>query len=246
MDVSKELANDTSKKSFMKHVFDIETESQKEMMNIIQYSLLALIPVLLLNKAVQTLFPEADESKSNMEIAMEVAGQTLVMFLGILFIHRLVTYVPTYSKMDYSPFKVTNVVIAFLSIVLSIQSRIGEKANILIDRFMSYFNGGAKKQPAVAKQGAPSPGGMMVHGNGPVSSGGMMPPNPMMSNQPVSQPGYGGNPMMNNTPNAANMGMQGDFGNGMGMGGYGLLDQGNGFDTILAANDGGMSWGAPF
>lgn len=238
MDVSKELSTDTTKRSFMKHVFDIDTDSQKEMMNIVQYSLLALIPVLILNKMVQTFFPEADESKNNIEIAMEVAGQTVVMFLGILFIHRLVTYVPTYSKQDYTPFKVTNVVIAFLSIVLSIQSRIGEKANILIDRLMSYFNGEPKKTPQQPQQQQQP---HIVQGNGPVSSGGLMPPNPMPNYQQQSH--NGNNPMVGNTqPSGGNTGMQGDFGNGMN--GYGLLGQGQ--DEILAANEAGIMWGAPF
>ena len=43
---------------FFKHVFNFEEESQAEMLNIIQYGILAIIPVVILNKMVQTLIPE--------------------------------------------------------------------------------------------------------------------------------------------------------------------------------------------
>lgn len=231
MDVSKELAESSTKKSFIKHVFDIEEDSQKEMLNIVQYSLLALIPVLLLNKSVQTLFPEADDSKNNIELLMEVAGQTMVMFLGMLLIHRLVTYVPTYSKVDYSPLRVTNVVIAFLTIVLSIQSRIGEKANILFDRLMSYFRP-LPKEPETAKQGQ----NQGNNGNVPMPPGGGFQVN-VMPNAGISH---------TVAPMQQPQGMPTQQGQASMQGGndYGLMGMGN--DDIMAANEGGSMWGSAF
>lgn len=230
MDVSRELAESTTKKSFIKHVFDIEEDSQKEMLNIVQYSLLALIPVLLLNKSVQALFPEADDSKNNIELLIEVAGQTVVMFLGMLLIHRIVTYVPTYSNVDYSPLRVTNVVIAFLTIVLSIQSRIGEKANILFDRLMSYFRP-LPKEPETAKQGQQG-----NNGNVPMPPGGGFQVNVMPNagishvQQHVPQPQVAPSQHVQPTMTGGND--------------YGLM--GMGTDEIMAANDGGSMWGSAF
>ena len=68
------------------------------------------------------------------------------MFIGIFFIHRLVTFVPTYSKTNYEQFNVTSIVIAFLVIVLSLQTRLGEKVNILIDRLLDYIDGNKCKR----------------------------------------------------------------------------------------------------
>jgi len=228
MDVSKELSEASTKPSFFNHVFNMEQDSQTELMNIVQYSLIALIPVLVLNKAVQTLFPEVDESKNNIELAFEIIGQTIVMFSGMLFIHRLITYIPTYSKVDYSPLRVTNVVIAFLSIVLSIQSRIGEKANVLLDRLMSYLRPYEKTTPvAVANPVHQTPNG---HTSTPMpppqyeqqSSSFSMPPTPQLP--PQSAP----NTNLNNGEST--------------MGGYGMEPH----DDIMAANDSGMSWGSAF
>ena len=41
------------KPSFFKHVFNFNDDSKSEMMNIIQYAVLALIPVVLMNKIMQ-------------------------------------------------------------------------------------------------------------------------------------------------------------------------------------------------
>jgi hypothetical protein len=39
------------KPGFFKHVFNFNDDSKSEMMNIVQYAVLALIPVIILNKA---------------------------------------------------------------------------------------------------------------------------------------------------------------------------------------------------
>lgn len=235
MDVSKELSENSTKKSFFKHVFNMEDDSQKEILNIIQYSLIAIIPILLLNKSVQTFFPEADESKNNIELLMEVVGQTVVMFLGMLLIHRLVTYVPTYSKVDYSPLHITNVVIAFLTIVLSIQSRIGEKANILFDRLMSYFRV-SPKETSVTQQ--PQQSQQPQHGQNTMAP---LPPGGNQLNNGMHSP-----PMQQQTPPM----QQGNYDGANSMqnqqqdNSYSLLNSGQ--DDIMASNEAGMSWGSAF
>ena len=59
-----ELTKATSgKPGFFKHVFNFNDDSKSEMMNIVQYAVLALIPVIIMNKAMQKFVPEADEEK---------------------------------------------------------------------------------------------------------------------------------------------------------------------------------------
>jgi len=130
-----------SKNSFFQHVFKFDDDSKSELLNIGQYSILSIIPIVFLNKSIQKFFPEVDDEASTLELLAEIIGQILIMFTGIFFIHRLVTFVPTYSKTNYEQFNVTNIVIAFLVIVLSLQTRLGEKVNILIDRLLDYIDG---------------------------------------------------------------------------------------------------------
>ena len=116
-----ELSKTSSgKPSFFKHVFNFDRESKATMLNIIQYSVLALIPVVIFNKLMQRFVPEADEDKSSLEIVSEVLAQVIVMFLVILIIHRIITYIPTYSGEKYVDFSVTNIILAMLVIILSL------------------------------------------------------------------------------------------------------------------------------
>ena len=126
---------------FIKHVFKFDSGTKKELINIIQYAVLSVIPVVVLNKSVQKLIPEADDEKGSIEILAEVLTQLIIMFLGMFFIHRIVSFVPTYSKLEYENFSVVNVVMAFLVIVLSLQTKLGLKMNILAERFIDIFEG---------------------------------------------------------------------------------------------------------
>jgi hypothetical protein len=137
---------------FFNSVFDFGQDSKAEMSNIIQYSLMAIIPIILLNKATQSLIPEADESKGSFELSAEVAFQTIFMFLGLYLIHKAIIYIPTYSELKYSELNITNIILVALAIVLSLQTRLGEKANIVYERLWDYIDG--KKPVANKKQTA--------------------------------------------------------------------------------------------
>jgi hypothetical protein len=142
MDSLEDLTKSTNgKPSFFKHVFNFDETSKSEMSNIIQYAVLALIPVVIMNKLIQRYVPEADDTKGSPEILAEIIGQVIVMFLGILIIHRIITFIPTHSGEKYSDFSVTNIILAFLVIVLSLQTKLGEKVSIIVDRVVELWEG---------------------------------------------------------------------------------------------------------
>lgn len=183
MDNLEESAKTTlSKNSFFQHVFKYDDDTKSELLNIIQYSILCIIPIVFLNKSIQKFFPEVDEDGSTIELLAEIAGQTVTMFLGIFMIHRLVTYVPTYSATNYEQFNVTSIIIGFLVIVLSLQTRLGEKVNILIDRLLDYMDGSKNAKEEVAKAKAAQGGQVRTSGNvnmqnlttNPMTQGGQM------------------------------------------------------------------------
>ena len=138
--------SDDSKKNFFKHVFNFEDESKADMLNIIQYSLIAIIPVILLNKTMSKYVPEADEQKGSLEIVAEVVVQIISMFVGLLIIHRAITFVPTYSGMKYPEFNVIFVILAVLMITLSLQTKLGEKVSVLFDRVIELWDGKSDKK----------------------------------------------------------------------------------------------------
>jgi len=128
-------------KTFLSHVFSTTEEGKAELLNVIQYAVLAIVPVVALNKTIQRIIPDVDPDKSSLEITIEILLQLVLLFVGIVLIHRIVSYVPTYSGFKYDPFVLTNVIIAFLVIVVSIQTKIGIKTNILVERLGELWNG---------------------------------------------------------------------------------------------------------
>lgn len=138
-------SSDDTKKNFIKHVFNFEDDSKSDMLNIIQYSLIAIIPVILLNKTMAKYVPEADENKGSLEIVAEVIVQIISMFIGLLIIHRVITYVPTYSGMKYPDFNIVFIILAVLMITLSLQTKLGEKVGMLFDRVVELWDGKVEK-----------------------------------------------------------------------------------------------------
>ena len=141
MDPIQEVNSSFSKSSFISHVLSTSEESKAEILNCVQYASLGVVPIVLLNKLIQRFIPEADLDKSSLELLVEIFLQIVIMFCGIIVVHRMITYIPTYSGYDYEAFTLTNAVLAFMVIILSIQSKLGIKANIVYERMVDLWNG---------------------------------------------------------------------------------------------------------
>ena len=183
-----------NKKNFFYFVFNFDSGSKAEMLNIIQYSVLALIPIILLNKSLQQYVPEADDKKGSLELSVEVVLQTIIMFLGLYFIHRIVVYLPTYSGVDYPEFYIHFSILAILMITLSLQTKIGEKVTILTDRIYELWNGKSADKNKKNKKDAAGKNNSMILRQ-PVSTG-------ISSQGPIDQTSSIGN-----LPNTADMAM---------------------------------------
>jgi hypothetical protein len=99
--------------------------------------------------------PESDVKKSSMEVVAEILVQVIVMFMGILVIHRMITFVPTYSGMKYPDYNVIFSILAILMITMSLQTKLGEKVNILVERIVDLWEGNTddKKKKKKKQQG---------------------------------------------------------------------------------------------
>lgn len=134
------LLNEPVKQSFFKTVFNFDEDSRAEYLNVAQYTVMAIIPILLLNKAVGYVMPMVDENKGSLELSLEVIIQSILLFIGILIINKAIRYFPTYSGMNYQPMDMLSLVPMFLVIMLSLQTRIGQKSAIVVDRTMEIIS----------------------------------------------------------------------------------------------------------
>ena len=126
---------------FFKHVLNFDEDSKSDMLNVIQYSIISIIPIVILNKSMQKYVPEADEQKGSFEILAEVVIQIICIFIGLLLVHRMVTYIPTYSGMLYPEFNIIFIVLAVLMITMSLQTKLGDKISIITDRMVELWEG---------------------------------------------------------------------------------------------------------
>ena len=134
-------SSDDSNKSFFKHVFNFDDDSKSDILNILQYALIAIIPVVILNKSIGKYVPESDDRKGSLEITAEIIIQIVVTFMGLLIIHRMITFVPTYSGEKYPEFHIVYIILAILMIAMSLQTKLGEKVSVLVDRVMELWDG---------------------------------------------------------------------------------------------------------
>lgn len=141
----------SGKRGFFKYVFNFDEDSKSEMLNLIQYIVISLLPIIILNKIMQRYVPEADDTKSSLEISAEVLAQILFMFFGILIIHRIVTYFPTHSGEKYPNMHMIGAVIPMLVIITSLQTKLGEKISILFDRIIELWEGPNKPKKGNAQ-----------------------------------------------------------------------------------------------
>ena len=146
-------SSDDEKKNFLKHVFNFDNDSKAEILNIIQYALLAIIPIIILNKSMSKYVPEADEQKGSLEITAELIIQVIFIFIGLLLIHRMITFIPTYSKVEYPEFNIVYIILVVLMITMSLHTKIGEKVNILVERILELWEGKQSKKKTNNKNG---------------------------------------------------------------------------------------------
>ena len=122
-------------------------DAKSEIMNIAQYIALAIFPVVALNKSMQYIFPDIDEKKNNLEITGEVLAQAVFLFSALYFIDRAIRYIKPYSGVTYESVSHLPTLGPFIIVLLSMQSKMGQKINIVAERVMEQLNLVKKPQP---------------------------------------------------------------------------------------------------
>jgi hypothetical protein len=147
IDLETKRSSSSKKRSFTEHVFEFEDDTKYELLNLAQYSVLGIVPVIALNKAMNNLFAEADDGRSSLELLIELIAQILFIIFGMYLVHRLITYIPTYSGEPIPPLNLFHIVLFVLVITLSLQTKIGQKGTILYDRVMELWHGESVAPP---------------------------------------------------------------------------------------------------
>jgi hypothetical protein len=145
MDAIEITARDTASAGggFFKQVFKLNEDSQGEVLNMMQYVAIGFIPAILVIYVIRYYVPDPDDDKGSLTLLAEIFAQTFGMLLGIYFIHRIIIYFPTYSGIKYERFHIINILMVFVMILFSIKTKLGEKAQILVERAVDMWSGNA-------------------------------------------------------------------------------------------------------
>jgi hypothetical protein len=125
---------------FIQHVFNFDEEHRGEMLNIFQYTFLSIIPLIVLIKLTERIIPDVDGQKSSVEITGEILAEIIIFFMGFYFTNRTILYIKPYSEIEYPAIVLQS--LSFMFIVLSMNTKISNKVNILLDRIYIAWNGG--------------------------------------------------------------------------------------------------------
>ena len=154
-----EKSTSNNEDGFIKTVFPFDEDQKGMLLNIIQYAVLAIIPIVILLKMIKKYIPEAEDDKGSLVILVEVIGQVIIMFMALYFIHKIIEYIPTYSGFKYGEVNVFNIIPALLLISITMQTKLGEKVEILMDRLWELYEG---HPPATQGKGGQGQGQVRV------------------------------------------------------------------------------------
>ena len=146
----------TFKKGFFQHVFSVDADAKSTILNIVQYILIAAVPVIILNQLGDKIFSTADEKKGNVELLAEALGEIVFIFVGVFFIHRFVTFIPTYSKSDYGKLNLFNSILIFLAITISSNNDLSNKLKLLSSRVTELWDGHSENAALAGNINRPS------------------------------------------------------------------------------------------
>ena len=227
--------------NFVNYVFDFKPENRNQLLNLIQYTLIAFLPVILTLRLIKYTIPVDTDSKTTIEIALEVIAEVILIVLAIWFTNRIIQYIPTYSGTAYPTNNGVGFIVPFVIILSTLQTKLGAKLNILIDRVSRMI----KSEPFVGNSGNENSGNS---GNGGGNGGNnppmqpdyrdiaqLIPSNPAFSSMPTKYSSDGNN--SGNSGNGVNRGNSGNSSNSNSnnMGG------GQELGEPMAANEGGWS-----
>ena len=130
-----------SPSGFFNYVFNFDSDNKAILLNMFQYIIIALIPVIVLLKVIKEYIPEDDDKKDSIELVIEIVIQLGVLFIAMYLIDKIIRYFPTYSKVPYTKFNEISFIIPTLVLIMTMQTKLGAKINILYDRTLELWNG---------------------------------------------------------------------------------------------------------
>ena len=131
--------------TFLSHMFSFDNDTKNELMNIGQYAILSIVPLVALVKLIDGLVANFDPTKGNIELVGEILVHVTLLIIAVFLVDRLVKYIPTYSGKSHKAINFLNIIIMFYLTT----DKIGEKITELSSRVNDMWNGNLKSVEGV-------------------------------------------------------------------------------------------------
>ena len=107
--------------------------------------------------------PEEDPLKGTPELVLEILLQLGFILIAFFFIHKLICYLPTYSKVEYGNMNLLCLIMPVFFLMFAMDTNVGAKLNVVFDRLLvtlgikkESFDGSSKEGKEVNQAGASS------------------------------------------------------------------------------------------
>lgn len=150
-ELAQQMGGSSDNTSFMSYMTSFSSKEQSQVLNLLQYGGLCIIPLLALLKLMKAYIPnEPSQLKPTTELIIEVVLQLTVIIVAFFFIHKMVVYLPTYSQQEYDSYSLMSGIIPLFFLMFTLDTKISEKMNTLFDRLLSVL--GIVKEPMTDKK----------------------------------------------------------------------------------------------
>ena len=139
---SDSTSNANDSKGFVSRVFSIDADSKASLMNGVQYIVLAIIPVAVVDSMMKKLFTESNpHTKGSIELLAEVLGQAVMTLLLLSCVHKIIIANPTYSGASMNRTNYTTLALGLLMGYFALNHQIANKMSVIFNRLNDMWEG---------------------------------------------------------------------------------------------------------
>lgn len=126
----------TSHLSFVEYITSFTSKEKSQLLNLIQYGGLSVLPLLIILKLMKIYIPDEDPFKPTTEILFEIVIQIITIIVALFITHKFILYFPTYSNLDYDNFSLLSALLPLFFLMFTLDTKFSNKLNTLFDRLL--------------------------------------------------------------------------------------------------------------
>lgn len=126
----------TSHLSFVEYITSFTSKEKSQLLNLIQYGGLSVLPLLIILKLMKIYIPDEDPFKPTTEILFEIIIQIIIIIIALFMTHKIILYFPTYSNLNYDNFSLLSGLLPLFFLMFTLDTKFSNKLNTLFDRLL--------------------------------------------------------------------------------------------------------------